>query len=114
MYPSKFRYEAPTSLEEAVSLLKTYGSDAKVLAGGQSLIPMVKLRFATPEVLVDINNLPRLNYHSGGSDGGMRVGALCRHRDLEKDPGLHGKNPVMAATASLIADPIVRTRGTLV
>ena len=61
MYPSKFRYEAPTSLEEALGLLKTYGSEAKVLAGGQSLIPMVKLRFATPQVLMDINGLPNLS-----------------------------------------------------
>ena len=114
MYPSKFRYECPTSLEEAISLLKTYGSDAKVLAGGQSLIPMVKLRFATPEVLVDINNLPRLNGFSVGSDGGAQIGSLVRHRDLERNTTLASKNAPMAATAGLIADPIVRTRGTLV
>jgi carbon-monoxide dehydrogenase medium subunit len=114
MYPSKFRYEAPTSLDEAIGLLKAYGGEAKVLGGGQSLIPMVKLRFATPEVLIDINNLPNLGHLTVGSDGSARIGALCRHRDLERSPTLPKNNPTMAATAALIADPIVRTRGTLV
>ena len=63
MYPPRFRYEAPRSLDEAVALLGTYGDDAKVLAGGQSLVPLLKLRFAAPQVLVDINNLPGLGYH---------------------------------------------------
>jgi carbon-monoxide dehydrogenase medium subunit len=114
MYPSKFRYEAPRSLDEAISLLKSYGGEAKVLAGGQSLIPMVKLRFASPEALIDINNIPGLGYHRKDSDGGIRIGALCRHRDLERSTLLSTTNPTMAATAALIADPIVRNRGTLV
>ncbi len=63
MYPSRFRYEAPRSLEEALALLRDGGEDAKVLAGGQSLVPLMKLRFASPELLVDINNLPGLAYH---------------------------------------------------
>jgi aerobic carbon-monoxide dehydrogenase medium subunit len=63
MYPSRFRYEAPHSLAEAIGLLADGGDVAKVLAGGQSLIPLMKLRFAAPELIVDINNLPGLNYH---------------------------------------------------
>ncbi len=63
MYPSRFRYEAPRSLDEAIALLSEGGDEAKVLAGGQSLVPMMKLRFASPELLVDINNMPGLDYH---------------------------------------------------
>lgn len=111
MYPARFRYEAPGTLDEALDLLRTYGDDAKVLAGGQSLIPMVKLRFATPELLVDINGVPGLGYHE--SNGALRVGALCRHVDLEFSVGLD-RWPLVAAAAPLIADPIVRNRGTLV
>lgn len=112
MYPAPFRYEAPKSLGEALDLLRTYGEDAKVLAGGQSLIPMVKLRFATPELLVDVNGLPGLGHHRA-ADGVLEVGALCRHVDLEYSTGLE-RWPLMASAAPLIADPIVRNRGTLV
>ncbi|WP_214369927.1 FAD binding domain-containing protein [Pseudonocardia sp. H11422] len=114
MYPSRFRYEAPHSLDEAFALLAEHGDEAKVLAGGQSLIPLVKLRFATPAMLVDINNIPELAYHSEDADGSLRIGALCRHADLERSTLLPGKHPTMAAAAPLVADPIVRTRGTLV
>src|SRR5580693_1576204 len=91
MFPSRFRYEAPHSLDEAIALLRDGGDDVKVLAGGQSLVPMMKLRFASPEMLVDINNLPGLAYHRADPDGSLHIGALCRH-----------------------ADPLVRNRGTLV
>jgi aerobic carbon-monoxide dehydrogenase medium subunit len=111
MYPSRFRYEAPQSLTEAISLLRDGGDYAKVLAGGQSLVPLMKLRFASPELVVDINNVPGLGYHRNDPDGTLRVGALCRHVDLERSAIL---NPTMAAAAPLIADPIVRNRGTLV
>lgn len=114
MYPSKFRYAAPESVVEAVDLLHSYGDEAKVLAGGQSLIPMVKLRFAAPELLVDINNIADLSYHHRDSDGNLRVGALCRHRDLERSTVLPAHQPTMAACAPMVADPIVRNRGTLV
>jgi aerobic carbon-monoxide dehydrogenase medium subunit len=114
MYPSRFRYEAPRSLAEAISLLHSGGGEAKVLAGGQSLVPLMKLRFATPELLVDINNIGGLDYHREDSDGTLRIGALCRHADLEGSALLPGKQPTMAAAAPLIADPIVRNRGTLV
>ncbi len=114
MYPSRFRYEAPRTLGEAISLLRDGGEDAKVLAGGQSLVPLMKLRFASPSLLVDINNIGGLGYHRRDPDGTIRVGALCRHADLERSDLLKASQPTMAAAAPLIADPIVRNRGTLV
>jgi aerobic carbon-monoxide dehydrogenase medium subunit len=114
MYPSRFRYEAAHSLDEAVRLLRDGGDEAKVLAGGQSLIPLMKLRFASPELLVDINTIPGLDYHRADPDGTIHVGALCRHADLERSELLKSRQPTMAAAAPLIADPIVRNRGTLV
>jgi carbon-monoxide dehydrogenase medium subunit len=114
MYPSRFRYEAPRSIEEAIALLQQGGGEAKVLAGGQSLVPLLKLRFAAPELLVDINSLPGLNYHRVDADGTLHIGALCRHVDLERSEILPARQPTMAAAAPLVADPIVRNRGTLV
>ncbi len=114
MYPSRFRYEAPRSLDQAIDLLHLGGGEAKVLAGGQSLVPLLKLRFAAPELLVDINNIPGLGYHRVDPDGTIRIGALCRHAELERSTILSTHAPTMAAAAPLIADPIVRNRGTLV
>jgi len=114
MYPSRFRYEAPRSIDEAIALLHDGAGEAKILAGGQSLVPLLKLRFAAPELLVDINGLPGLDYHKVDPDGTIRIGALCRHADLERSAILHAKQPTMAAAAPLVADPIVRNRGTLV
>jgi carbon-monoxide dehydrogenase medium subunit len=114
MYPSRFRYEAPRSLDEAIATLRDGGDYAKVLAGGQSLVPLMKLRFASPELVVDINNVPGLDYHRADPDGTLRIGALCRHADLERSSLLKSSQPTMAMAAPLIADPIVRSRGTLV
>ena len=114
MYPSRFRYEAPRSLDEAISLLNDGGDYVKVLAGGQSLVPMMKLRFASPDLIVDINNVPGLAYHRQDPDGSLHVGALCRHAELERSALLGRAHPTMAAAAPLIADPLVRNRGTLV
>jgi carbon-monoxide dehydrogenase medium subunit len=114
MYPSRFRYEAPRSLDEAIALLRDGGDDAKVMAGGQSLVPLMKLRFASPELIVDINNVPGLAYHRQDPDGTLHVGALCRHAELERSALLDATQPTMAAAAPLIADPLVRNRGTLV
>ncbi len=114
MYPSRFRYEAPRSIDEAVALLQQGAGEAKVLAGGQSLVPLLKLRFAAPELLVDINNLSGLDYHRVDKDGTIRIGALCRHADLERSALLKARQPTMAAAAPVIADPVVRNRGTLV
>jgi aerobic carbon-monoxide dehydrogenase medium subunit len=114
MYPARFRYEAPRTLDEALDLLATHGEEAKVLAGGQSLVPLLKLRFAAPELLVDINNIPGLGYHREAAAGVLEVGALCRHVDLEYSEILGERRPLLASAAPLIADPIVRNRGTLV
>ena len=114
MYPSRFRYEAPRSLDEAISLMHNGGDYVKVLAGGQSLVPLMKLRFASPELIVDINNVPGLAYHRTDPDGSLHIGALCRHADLERSDLLKTSQPTMAAAAPVIADPIVRNRGTLV
>jgi aerobic carbon-monoxide dehydrogenase medium subunit len=114
MYPSRFRYEAPRSLGEAIGLLREGGDEAKVMAGGQSLVPLMKLRFASPELIVDINNIGGLDYHRTDADGTLRIGALCRHADLEHSDLLRSTQPTMAAAAPLIADPLVRNRGTLV
>jgi aerobic carbon-monoxide dehydrogenase medium subunit len=114
MYPSRFRYEAPRSLAEAIGMLHDGGDDAKVLAGGQSLVPLMKLRFASPQLVVDINNVPGLDYHRADPDGTLRIGALCRHADLERSDLLKATQPTMASAAPVIADPIVRNRGTLV
>ncbi|GAA1390566.1 glyceraldehyde dehydrogenase subunit beta [Pseudonocardia kongjuensis] len=113
MYPPRFRYEAPRTLDEALALLAG-DPDAKVLAGGQSLIPLLKLRFAQPALLVDINGLPGLRHHRETADGALEIGALCRHVDLERSELLPGGHPTLAACAPLVADPVVRTRGTLV
>lgn len=97
-----------------MTLLADGQGEAKVLAGGQSLIPMMKTRFASPEMLVDINGISELDYHRREADGTLRVGALCRHATLEKSDVIAAHQPTMAAAAPVIADPIVRNRGTLV
>ncbi|HSH11133.1 MAG TPA: xanthine dehydrogenase family protein subunit M [Ilumatobacter sp.] len=114
MYPSRFRYESPRTIEEAIALLEEGKGEAKILAGGQSLVPMLKLRFANPEMLVDINNIPELEFHRFDPDGTLRIGALCRHEHLEKSSIIAAGQPTIAAAAPLVADPIVRTRGTFV
>ena len=114
MYPSRFSYEAPKTVEEAIALLSAGKGEAKVLAGGQSLVPMLKLRFASPEMLVDINNISSLRYHHFDDAGALHIGALCRHEDIEKSAVVAARQPTFAAAAPLVADPIVRTRGTVV
>jgi len=114
MYPSRFRYESPSTVEEAIQLLVKGGGEAKLLAGGQSLIPMMKLRFASPQTIVDINGISGLDYLEFAADGSIRIGALCRHAALERSAELGVRQPTMAAAAPLVADPIVRKRGTLV
>ena len=111
MLPSRFEYHRPDSLEEALQLLSQHGDEAKVLAGGQSLIPVMKLRLATPAHLVDIG---RLGLEAISESGGrLTVGALARHRNLERSDVLKARYPVMAAAAPLISDPIVRNLGTI-
>lgn len=112
MYPASFDYVAPTSLEEALAALGERGDEARVLAGGQSLIPMMKLRLAAPAFLVDINRVPGLDVLEE-SNGHLRVGALVRHDDIVRSDLVSRTNRTMAAAAPWISDPIVRNRGTL-
>jgi aerobic carbon-monoxide dehydrogenase medium subunit len=112
LIPPSFDYIAPRSLSEAVEVLRSRGEGAKVLAGGQSLIPLLKLRFASPTILVDINRIPGLEYvkESGGQ---LRIGALTRVADLEASDLLKRRYPVIHDAAGLIADPLVRNLGTI-
>jgi len=112
MLPSSFQYHRPSSLDEALGLLAEHGADGKVLAGGQSLIPLMKLRFASPEHLVDINRLPGLD-GLAEEDGSLRVGALVRNSALERSDLLKSRYPAMAAAAPMISDPVVRNMGTM-
>jgi carbon-monoxide dehydrogenase medium subunit len=112
MYPSSFEYFAPSTLDEALSILDRYGDEAKVLAGGQSLIPLMKLRFAAPGVLVDINRIEGLDTLEEG-DGKLRIGALVRHKTCERSPLLRGRFGVLGDAAKQISDPIVRNLGTV-
>src|SRR2546426_2316261 len=112
MIPSAFEYCAPTSVGEAIGLLKQHGSEAKILSGGMSLIPLLKLRLAAPRFLVDINGLPGLNYIKE-ADGFLKIGALTREADLERSELIRSKYPIVADTASVIADPLVRNMATV-
>jgi len=111
MLPSRFEYHRPDSLEEALQLLTEHGDEAKVLAGGQSLIPVMKLRLAAPAHLVDIGRLGLDAIAESGDR--LAIGALARHRDLERSDLLKARYPLMAAAAPLISDPIVRNLGTI-
>ena len=112
MYPAAFDYVATDSLDEALAVLAERGDEAKVLAGGQSLIPLLKLRFASPEVLVDINRIAGLD--TLAEDGGaLRIGALVRHKTCERSQLLHDRYPVLSQAAAQISDPIVRNLGTV-
>jgi len=113
MFPAAFDYRAPTSLDETLSVLKQHGEAAKVMAGGQSLIPLLKLRFSRPELVVDIARLPGLNTIRR-DDGHLAIGALVRHVDIAGSKELAKTAPMMVEAANWIADPLVRNRGTLV
>jgi aerobic carbon-monoxide dehydrogenase medium subunit len=112
MYPASFEYFAPTTLDEALGLLQEHGDEAKVLAGGQSLIPLMKLRFAAPQVIVDINGLSELG-ELEEQDGGLRIGALVRHKTCERSELLQGRYGTMGDAAPMISDPIVRNLGSV-
>jgi len=112
MLPSSFEYHRADTLDEAFSLLSTHGDDAKVLAGGQSLIPMMKLRFAYPGHLVDINRIPGLDQIEERDDA-LHIGALVRHNQLAASDVITNGYPTIAATAPQIADPLVRNLGSI-
>src|SRR5262245_12401510 len=112
MYPASFEYVAPRSVDEALAALDRYGDEGKVLAGGQSLIPLMKLRFAAPSVLVDINRIDGLD-ELGERDGQLRFGALVRHKTCERSELLRGRYGLFGDAARQISDPIVRNLGTV-
>jgi carbon-monoxide dehydrogenase medium subunit len=112
MIPAAFDYHAPTSLDEALSLLAAHGDEAKVLAGGQSLIPMMRFRLAEPGVLVDLNQIEGMAGVTE-EDGHLWIGALTRHAEVERSDLIRKRYPLLHEAASVIADPIVRNRGTV-
>jgi aerobic carbon-monoxide dehydrogenase medium subunit len=113
MKPAPFKYHAPTTVDEALTRLAEHGWDAKVLAGGQSLIPMMNFRLAQPAVLVDINPVAELSYIQPTRDGGLRIGAITRQAQVERDPLVAEVAPMVYAAMPKIAYPAVRSRGTI-
>jgi carbon-monoxide dehydrogenase medium subunit len=111
VYPASFEYFAPTTLDEAIEILERYGDEGKVLAGGMSLIPVMKLRIARPRALVDINRIEGLDRLT--ADGDLRIGALVRHKTAERSELLKGRYGALGDAAPLISDPIVRNLGTV-
>jgi aerobic carbon-monoxide dehydrogenase medium subunit len=111
--PSSFGYSRPESVAEAVSVLASLGPEGKVLAGGQSLVPLLNLRLAAPAHLVDINRLTELAFISV-SDGQVVVGALARHNDVLRDPLAAAAQPLLGQALALVAHPVIRNRGTTV
>ncbi len=112
MIPAAFEYHAPSSIGEATGLLATLGEDAKILSGGQSLIPLMKLRLAGPRHLVDINGIPDLAYIRE-ADGFLRIGGLTRESDLEESALIRSRYPLLHDTCKVIADPLVRNLATI-
>ena len=112
MIPASFDYEVATSVDHAISLLRQSGEDAKLLAGGHSLLPMMKLRLARPSLLVDIGRLSDLSYVQESGDR-IAIGALTRHHDVQHSPVLEKHCPLLAYAAGLVGDPQVRHRGTI-
>jgi len=112
MIPASFEYLRPKTLPEAIGLLQQYGDDAKILSGGQSLIPMMKLRLARPGYLVDINRITGLS-HIKEEGGYLRIGGLTREAELEASPLVRAKYPIIIDTAHVIADPQVRNLATV-
>jgi carbon-monoxide dehydrogenase medium subunit len=111
MKPPPFEYHAVDSAEDAVDLLAEHGEDAKVLAGGQSLVPLLALRLARPEHLIDINRVGELA--SVRDCGGLRLGALVRHRGVERSTAVAAANPLLATAVRFIGHAAIRNRGTI-
>jgi carbon-monoxide dehydrogenase medium subunit len=112
LFPAAFDYAAPATLEDALALLKQRGDEAKIMAGGQSLIPLLKLRFAQPALVIDIGRLPEMA-GIGRYNGHLSIGALARHVDIERNAELPKLCPILVDTVHWISDPLVRNRGTM-
>src|SRR5689334_16431806 len=110
MFPAKFAYAAPQTLQEAVGLLED--PEAKIIAGGHSLLPLMKLRLAQPRLLVDIGRIPGLSYVKV-EDGYVAVGAMTTYRQIQFSDEVRQSAPVLAEAASEVGDPQVRAKGTL-
>ncbi len=113
MIPAPFDYQRAASVDEAIGLLSEHGDEAKLLAGGHSLLPLMKLRLAAPTMLIDIGRIADLSFVSAGSDGSVAIGALTRHQDLSTSDVLREQVPLLAHVAGQIGDPQVRHRGTI-
>ena len=112
MTTSSFEYHAPASVAEAAELLSQHGENAKLLAGGHSLIPMMKLRLAEPEVIIDLGQISSLSYINS-QDGGLAIGAMTTYSELESSDLVKSVAPLLAEAAGAVADPLVRNRGTI-
>ena len=110
--PAPFEYERATSVGHALALLERHGPEARLLAGGHSLLPMMKLRLAGPDFLIDINDLTDLAYVRVDADD-LAIGAMTRHADLLSSPIVGEHYPIFHEAERVIADPIVRNRGTI-
>ena len=113
MKPAPFRYLAPTTVGEALGALSEHGDDAKLLAGGQSLIPTMNFRLAQPGVLIDLNRIAALSYITPHANGGLRIGAMTRQRQVEQSGLVAERAPLLTAAMPLIAHVQIRNRGTI-
>src|SRR5919108_6501392 len=113
MKPAPFEYFAPTDTGEALDLLARYGDEAKILAGGQSLMPLMNMRLARPRVLVDINRLTALSHISLDADGALTIGALTRQRAIERSSLIQTDYPLLAAVMPFVGHFQIRNRGTI-
>lgn len=112
MKPAPFEYESPTTVAEAVSLLQRYGEDAKIIAGGQSLVPLLNLRLARPGYLIDINRVKELDYIRS-VNGGLAIGAMTRQRAVERSEVIAKQCPLLREAVLLMSHPQIRSRGTI-
>jgi carbon-monoxide dehydrogenase medium subunit len=112
LIPGAFDYQVASSVNEAVALLDQYSGEAKILAGGQSLIPLMRFRMAAPAVLIDINRIADLDYIQE-SDGVLHIGALTREVELDTSPLIRDRYPILLDTSSMVADPVVRNWATV-
>jgi carbon-monoxide dehydrogenase medium subunit len=113
MKPAPFEYYAPKSIEQSLAHLSEHGYDAKVLAGGQSLIPMMNFRLAEPSVLIDLNNIPELAFILPNENGGLRIGTMTRHSQAEKEQLVAKRAPLLFEAMPQIATTQIRSRGTI-